>query len=270
MQCVPALMGLAKRIHQLSGSTYVAGLWQQNLLEDLAWRRSLRGKFLPLMQYLAPTFFWMSIVSAVDHQPVRHLYAGKRKYLAEVVDWHCTLTGVSPYGRIHDRVLAIQGPTNRATLYCSAPLDCQAYELVIGKTTYRPCTGKDVTCKFSIDSPLNACEGPQAETHVQKKPLERASTENIEPFEHVPVKLLSLYSILSATRFYENFIILGICRKESRLSVRLGFGTGKIWSEKTGEPVSEEMRPFQWVPMDDEEMEDSALDFQLQDSIYIA
>lgn len=63
---LPALMGLAQQFHRLTGSTYMAGLWKENLVDDLAWRRQPKGVFRPVVQYLAPTFSWVSVFTAVD------------------------------------------------------------------------------------------------------------------------------------------------------------------------------------------------------------
>ena len=63
---LPAISGLARKIHDMTGSGYIAGLWQENLLRDLCWKRDrLRRQWEPPWEQpsvdRSPTFSWASV-----------------------------------------------------------------------------------------------------------------------------------------------------------------------------------------------------------------
>jgi hypothetical protein len=65
-----ALSGVAERIRQSSGLTYVAGLWRQNMPLDLLWRTRIRageGELSPRSPtYRAPTWSWGSLDTEIE------------------------------------------------------------------------------------------------------------------------------------------------------------------------------------------------------------
>jgi hypothetical protein len=56
----PALQGVAKHIQTERQSTYYAGIWGDNVLNDLLWRKWSRAADLNVAKYLAPTWSWAS------------------------------------------------------------------------------------------------------------------------------------------------------------------------------------------------------------------
>jgi len=63
---LPAISGLARMIHNVTGSGYFAGLWLENLLRDLCWKRDrLRRQWEPPWELppvdRSPTFSWSSV-----------------------------------------------------------------------------------------------------------------------------------------------------------------------------------------------------------------
>lgn len=266
---LPALMGLAQRFHRLNGTTYMAGLWKENLLVDLAWRRQPKGVFRPAPQYLAPTFSWVSVFTAVDYQPVRHLYPGKRRYSTEVTTARCNLEGVSIFGQITAGSVTLRGPTIWATLRCATPLEAQTYVLIINGVAHRPRIGKTASCEFSIDSPLHIYQVQQSGSDDNEKSLDRCTEEVGEPIEDVSVKLLILFSIHSATRFYENFLILARSSKYPGVYVRVGMGTGKLYTENGSDEIIGKMGPFDWIKKTGDASDISGFDLLPQDCISI-
>jgi hypothetical protein len=262
---LPALMGLAQRFHRLNGSTYVAGLWKENLLDDLAWRRQPKGEFRPVAQYLGPTFSWVSVFTAVDYQPVRHLYPGKRRYTAEVVDCQCTFEDTTTFDQVMGGMLTVRGPSIKATLRCVTPSNPQAYELILNGVVHQPRIGKRVTCEFSIDSPLHVHQESQLASKDRGNSLQGCMKEANSTVGEVSVKLLSLFSIHSATRFYENFLILGRSCKQPDVHERLGLGTGKLYAENRGNGI----KPFEWVKTTGDHSDAAGLAFLPQDCVII-
>jgi hypothetical protein len=68
---LPALPGLADEVHQLTGDTYLAGLWRSHLPQSLLWR--IEGDPQPKFPtYLAPSSSWVSTRCQVTYGMVNH------------------------------------------------------------------------------------------------------------------------------------------------------------------------------------------------------
>ncbi|KAF5530634.1 het domain-containing protein [Fusarium mexicanum] len=61
---LPAVAGLASYVASLSGMKYKAGLWEEDILRGLAWRRSSAG-YAKRVPGGAPTWSWASITGPV-------------------------------------------------------------------------------------------------------------------------------------------------------------------------------------------------------------
>ena len=57
---LPALSGLARRLQDITGDEYLAGLWRESLCRWLMWHTETYIKSRPLI-YLAPTWSWLSL-----------------------------------------------------------------------------------------------------------------------------------------------------------------------------------------------------------------
>ncbi|CAM1510589.1 Fc.00g009240.m01.CDS01 [Cosmosporella sp. VM-42] len=245
---LPALSGLAQRFGNLTGATYIAGMWKQHLLEDLSWQRYSRTSLQPVLQYLAPTFSWASILNAADYQPARDGYEGIRVYHSEIIDAHSKATG-GLLGRTIGGSLTIRGPVISATLCSPKAGDAQSYKLLIGSSTFKPDTFQRTSCEFSVDALPTSFEFAASGDRDRVPALGRCTSEatNHEPVTGT-VLLLSLYSIVHATYRYELFLLLGRSRTEPAAYERLGIGTGKIYSsESTEQDPPLQIRPFEWL-----------------------
>lgn len=60
---LPALSGIAARQHQITGDTYLAGLWEDSLFEQLTWNLSKNNQSSPKLRpcWRAPTRSWASV-----------------------------------------------------------------------------------------------------------------------------------------------------------------------------------------------------------------
>ncbi|KAK3638473.1 hypothetical protein LTR56_013113, partial [Elasticomyces elasticus] len=81
-----AIAGIAKMVQVTLGEAYVAGLWQESLVEQLAWRvdagASLSTREASLwQQYRAPSWAWPSVEGAIE-LPVRVLQ--HRDYILDI------------------------------------------------------------------------------------------------------------------------------------------------------------------------------------------
>lgn len=117
---LPAISGLAnsfrKQIHRRS--KYVAGLWSEDLLQALLWRREpsvynverasqIDSSFS--QDYIAPTFSWASCPAPVQYMPIYSIKDAR--YTTEVLDCNTTPLGADDLGQISSGWIKVQGPT---------------------------------------------------------------------------------------------------------------------------------------------------------------
>lgn len=98
----PALQGIAHVMQQAKNCEYYAGLWEDNLIDDMLW-------FCPLpnvrpVAFRAPTWSWASVVGKVAYVPE---YVQK---CASVQSVTATPVGSSPLGQVCGASVTIRGP----------------------------------------------------------------------------------------------------------------------------------------------------------------
>ena len=115
---LPALSGIASVVQQRTGWTYLAGLWREDLLNDLQWdvldydfhnRRALDT-------YRAPTFSWASL--EVSSRYPYHENAASFKCKTEILDANCVPDGLNPLGAVKDGFAKVEGPVLQQLLSC--------------------------------------------------------------------------------------------------------------------------------------------------------
>ncbi|CZR67101.1 uncharacterized protein PAC_17000 [Phialocephala subalpina] len=122
---LPALAGIADTVYQRTSSRYLAGIWEQNLLEDLQWRSfwprdppkygshpEYHRKNLNVPQYIAPTFSWASVNLAIDYNKY-DFPSTKREdivYEASVLESSCEIKGFNPFGEVSAGYILLEGP----------------------------------------------------------------------------------------------------------------------------------------------------------------
>ena len=107
---LPGISGIAREIALPALGTYLAGLWEHQLPQALLWKSTGIVIDRP-SQYLAPTWSWASIVTAVI--PFEWQAAAS---VCRVVDITCTPNTSDLYGHVRNGQLKISGPTIAATL----------------------------------------------------------------------------------------------------------------------------------------------------------
>lgn len=99
---LPALSGVAKRFISIRNCRYLAGLWEDNLLKELCWRRRA-GKAQRPSQYIGPSWSWISVFGDINW-----ISDSKMSTLeAEIIEVVCYLLTQDPTGMIHDASLRI-------------------------------------------------------------------------------------------------------------------------------------------------------------------
>ncbi|EXJ55071.1 uncharacterized protein A1O5_12810 [Cladophialophora psammophila CBS 110553] len=184
---LPAISGIAKKVQAATKSAYLAGLWRDNLVEDLLWASAphLESPHIAprLDGYRAPSFSWASVDTQIqpfedckdeDVELSPHISIARAS---------CTVFGLNPLGEVTDGFIDLCGPVAEATLV--APEHYKfGYQLMT--------TGCGAAIDVSPDSLLveDAIEnetGPHQATTVRRG----KEGESYKPFK-VPVWCLSV------------------------------------------------------------------------------
>jgi hypothetical protein len=221
---LPAFAGLAQRFASMTESTYVAGLWKEHIVEDLAWLRDPRTALDPMVIYVAPSFSWASIPSPVNYQPCRDFlyYPGTRQDHSSLVDASRTTVTENLYGQVTGGELILRGPPAQARLTSPTPTDRMSYQLMVGSTMFIP--GNQGTCDFWLDA-LPATAKSSTDDDLNRSFVARAREEKTEPID-ASILLLSLYSMYHDSGSFETFLLLGKSSPNADAYERPGIGKG--------------------------------------------
>ncbi|KAF2002670.1 HET-domain-containing protein [Amniculicola lignicola CBS 123094] len=116
---LPAISGVAAKIKDATGSSYLAGLWKDNLATDLLWSSISSPsdlKLYALEKYRGPTFSWASLNAPVSY------YApdtDERESFKSTIKLHSSsvaLGGLNPLGAVFDASIRLCGPCLPALL----------------------------------------------------------------------------------------------------------------------------------------------------------
>ncbi len=112
-----ALAGLASRMALFTKSTYVAGLWRNNLASNLLWKSKSLSRPFPI-DYLAPTFSWASVDSPVEMvELLEDAEPDEWAPTVEIVEVHIDLKSeASPFGQVTGGYLRLKGIVRPAEL----------------------------------------------------------------------------------------------------------------------------------------------------------
>lgn len=116
---LPAFSGLASRFGARMGFRYVAGLWEENIIQDLAWTRVswLEPTLSPLpVDYRAPSFSWASINDRVCYFFADYHRTWQWISYSSVSDVRSVVPGHNPFGRVVDAWITIRGPIIRGAI----------------------------------------------------------------------------------------------------------------------------------------------------------
>lgn len=129
---LPALSGLAKVFHQAHGSTYIGGLWQEDLQLGLAWYVACNDP-RPVKNRLGeePSWSWASVgMVRVKFRSWKASSSHMVSAGADVIKAFCAHDNqLNPYGRVEQGTLKLRLRMKRAILRYSA-------EYVVDRTEY--------------------------------------------------------------------------------------------------------------------------------------
>lgn len=106
---LPAVGGMAKRFHEITGDTYLAGLWKSNLAHDLMWHTnpSQPVRYSNLETWRAPSWSW----ACTDNKVSFDKLTDDSTLLAKALNCNVTpLSADAPFGELTNAVLEIDAP----------------------------------------------------------------------------------------------------------------------------------------------------------------
>ncbi|KAF2143460.1 uncharacterized protein K452DRAFT_350467 [Aplosporella prunicola CBS 121167] len=117
---LPAISGIAKKFREPTRSAYIAGLWRDNLVEDLLWSsdRSLQPPHAArrLSVYRAPSFSWASVDTQIQYYEPDRASEKDVDSLVTIYEACTSLTGRNTLGAVKDGWIRLKGPVVEATL----------------------------------------------------------------------------------------------------------------------------------------------------------
>jgi hypothetical protein len=127
---LPALSGVASRVHKITKTRYLAGMWEDNLGIELCWAREYRGyQDLPTLstEYVAPSWSWASIPGAVKSRVERMISTFEPGFT--IVEANAYVPGLNPFGRVTAGYIVMRGQVAEAMLTCDDPETSLYYEI---------------------------------------------------------------------------------------------------------------------------------------------
>ncbi|KAL2875632.1 hypothetical protein SGCOL_009093 [Colletotrichum sp. CLE4] len=121
---LPAIAGVVKNMQRFRKDKYLAGIWEDSLLDDLAWQATQSVLHRP-DKWTAPTWSWASVTSKINYSNLRTILASK--FLVEpdlkaqrtvVVEASTESAGADPTIEVISGHIALSGPMITARLEC--------------------------------------------------------------------------------------------------------------------------------------------------------
>ena len=126
---LPAISAIAQYVSKAAQDRYLAGIWKADILNQLAWvprPRSLYGSkpsptpYTLQLSCRGPSWSWVS-----SNDPIRFWGCHSSGYQAELLEAHCEINDLNPFGHV------------RTAFICMKGLACSAY-LKMSKGTLSP------------------------------------------------------------------------------------------------------------------------------------
>ena len=107
-----AISGVVKRLQPLFKTDYLAGLWRDNLLEQLLWVVGAYGEAKPFLageeepKYRAPSWSWASVEAPIKHQQLYPRVA----HMATIIEAYVTPLTEDATGEVVDGYVRLRAP----------------------------------------------------------------------------------------------------------------------------------------------------------------
>jgi hypothetical protein len=102
-----ALSGIAREVQKVLKTTYIAGMWQDQLPDSLLWESYGDSRYAVSSKYIAPSWSWASVPRPIH---TANVHSASVRPCATVLDVEVTLANLDdPFGQITDGYLHIRG-----------------------------------------------------------------------------------------------------------------------------------------------------------------
>ncbi|KAJ4294411.1 hypothetical protein N0V90_008101 [Kalmusia sp. IMI 367209] len=136
---LPAISGIASKIQEATKSSYITGLWEDNLAFDLLWSTSTTSMpdahYFSLDTFRAPTFSWASLDTPVAYpspdEDERQVVVPSITLVSSSV----SIAGLNPLGALSAASILVLGPTLPALLLSIQKEGMWEYVLLIKGTS---------------------------------------------------------------------------------------------------------------------------------------
>ncbi|KAI1123709.1 heterokaryon incompatibility protein-domain-containing protein [Nemania abortiva] len=115
----PALSGVAKQMQRVRGSKYLAGLWEDNLIEDLLWGTFSLSADRP-SKWRAPTWSWASVNGRIQYNSDS---SEDKRIFARILDVQCVPLAPDSTAELASATLVVSGYMATASLCLNRRLD---------------------------------------------------------------------------------------------------------------------------------------------------
>ncbi|KAF2635917.1 HET-domain-containing protein [Massarina eburnea CBS 473.64] len=136
---LPAISGIASRIGMATGSSYIAGVWENNLASDLLWSTSLTtlpdAHYFALEKYRAPSFSWASLNAPIAYHNLEEHERETFTPTISLISSSTTATGLNPLGAVSCSRITLRGPVVHAMLSSMKREGMWEYTLAIKRTS---------------------------------------------------------------------------------------------------------------------------------------
>lgn len=191
LDILPALAGLASRVQSDELGQYVAGLWGNELALGLFWFADIVSSRKPPIK-TAPSFSWASLAGTSKVKELQWQWwspDNKAKQAYRIVEIHCPVAGLNPYGtvsdgfvRVHGYVLAIKLKNEQVRLPFNSVVSSKTYEQrAVAFMDRNPITEmtteRDFVCIFGFTWSQDSDSSEKAKQKVSALILERVGTD---------------------------------------------------------------------------------------------
>lgn len=227
---LPAISGIAAKIKEATGSSYIAGVWKDNLAADLLWSASPASSSdsnrYAMDAYRAPSFSWTSLNVPVTYytpdEEEREAFRSSIILLSSSI----SATGLNPLGAVSQASLKLRGPTVHALLSASQRDGIWEYALLIKGTS---------AISISPDC-LLVEEDITVDASCVGKTVRRAHARNELSSFKAPVMCIGIARYDSWT----SGLVLGISKRGAPIWERLGtFAAGIEAFQKADETTTQ-------------------------------
>lgn len=230
---LPAIAGVVKNMQRYRKDKYLAGVWEDSLLDDLAWQAT--QSVLPRPDaWTAPTWSWASVTSRINYSNLRTTLAPKfmeeadsKKQRTVVIEASTESAGADPTMEVILGHIVLFGPMITARLECDeerevgAPI--QTYFALHGSTLF------EIAPDYNFWAPGKSCV-PLGSTiyllHLCREPKLR--NKNGIGYKKMPTKVFSLV-LRKVDEDGDTFAVSGPSKKGKKTgdhsSVNSGDGT---------------------------------------------